>query len=354
MTIKLAFVLPSFAGGGAERVLLQLASSIDNSVISPNLIMLNSHGPNAYMVPPNVPVEILNKSRLRYAIPALVRNIRRQKFNAVISSLGYINLALLASRKALPSSTKIIIREANMPSLSLPNGPRPRLMLWLYKHYYSRADTVICTSKLMMNEMEEYIGVERNKLCLLSNPVDLKRVRKNIPTGSATKSDKLYFVAAGRLTRQKGFDRLLEMFSDLKILGDGPDRRLLELKIDKFGLGDRVFMPGFKENPWIDYSEADAFLMPSRWEGLPNAALEALACGTPVIATPESGALIEVAEKIPNGTITIASWGQPFISAISEIIGKEKNKELRASLLPEEYELSKVTEHFESIVKRLL
>ena len=360
MSIKVAFVLPSFAGGGAERVLLQLASNIDSSVFSSNLIMLNSDGPYAHMVPSSISIENIDRSRLRYAMPALIRKLRRQKFNVVVSSLGYVNLAILASRKFLPSSTKIIVREANMPSLSLPNGPRPRLMLWLYRHYYSRADVVVCTSRLMMNEMEEYIGVERSRLSLLSNPVDLERVRKNISISPRLKKDKIYFVASGRFTRQKGFDRLLEMFSALpanyylNILGDGPDRRLLELKIDKFELADRVSMPGFKENPWVYYAEADVFLMPSRWEGLPNAALEALACGTPVIATPESGALIEVAEKTPTGAITIASWGQPFASAMEKVVGNEKIQDLSASLLPENYELSKVRQNFETMVKRLL
>ncbi len=360
MATKIAFVLPSFAGGGAEHVLLQLACNLDSSNISPNLIMLNSDGPYGSMVPPNIPVEILNRSRLRYAMPALMRTIRRQNFNAVVSSLGYVNLALLACRKYFPSSTKIIVREANMPSLSLSNGPRPRLMLWLYRHYYSRADIVICTSRLMMNEMEEYIGVERNRLCLLSNPVDIKKVRKNIPIGTYTQKDKILFVAAGRFTRQKGFDRLLEMFSilpniyHLNILGEGPDRKLLEAKIEKLGIGNRVFMPGFKINPWIHYAEADVFLMPSRWEGMPNAALEALACGTPVIATPESGALTEVAEKTLAGAITIAPWGKSFASAISTVIANNKNKALRGSLLPEEYELSKVIKHFETIVETIL
>ena len=113
-------------------------------------------------------------------------------------------------------------------------------------------------------------------------------------------------------------------------------------------------MPGFKINPWIHYAEADVFLMPSRWEGMPNAALEALACGTPVIATPESGALTEVAEKTPAGAITIAPWGKSFASAISTVIANNKNKALRGSLLPEEYELSKVIKHFETIVETIL
>lgn len=359
MTAKLAFVLPSFSGGGAERVLIQLASGINSSTNSSNLIMLNSDGPYACMVPQGLPVQILKRSRLRYAIPSLVRTIRRGKFTAVISSLGYVNLALLACRKFLPSSTKIIIREANMPSLSLPNGPRPHLMLWLYRYYYSRADIIICSSRLMMNEMEEYIGVERNRLSLLSNPVDLQRVRNKTSIKTYPRTDRIFFVAAGRLTRQKGFDRLLDMFADspnfyyLDILGDGPDQRILKLKIDKFGLGDRVFMRGFKDNPWIDYAKADVFLMPSRWEGLPNAALEALACGTPVIATPESGALSEVAANTPPGALTIAPWGKPFASAMGKAIRKENYNEFNVSLLPKEYELSKVLQRFESIIGHL-
>ena len=81
------------------------------------------------------------------------------------------------------------------------------------------------------------------------------------------------------------------MEAHLTILGDGADKLLLECRIASLNLGDRVELRGFDPNPWAYYAGADAFLLPSRWEGMPNAALEALACGTPVIAMSHAGAV---------------------------------------------------------------
>ena len=138
---------------GAERVMLSLLARIDRSRFSPSLITLSGEGPLTELLPLDVPLVDLARPRLRHAVPSLVGAIRRMRPAAVVSSLGYVNLALLASRRFLPSGTRIIVREANMPSLSLPGGPRPGLMRWLYRRYYPRADAVICSSQMMIAEM---------------------------------------------------------------------------------------------------------------------------------------------------------------------------------------------------------
>src|SRR3546814_18465284 len=86
----------------------------------------------------------------------------------------------------------------------------------------------------------------------------------------------------------------------LTILGDGAERDALLRQAEALHLASTVTFTGFVEAPWPYYAGADAFLMPSRWEGMPNAALEALACGTPVLATPEAGGLIELARRLPK------------------------------------------------------
>ncbi|MDP6473527.1 MAG: glycosyltransferase [Alphaproteobacteria bacterium] len=358
MSTRVAFVLPSFAGGGAERVMLQLLGGLDRARFQPSLIVLSGDGPLADLVPGDVPLTDLARPRLRHALPALVGAIRRARPRAVISSLGYVNLALIAGRRLLPFGTRIIVREANMPSLSLPAGPRPGLTRWLYRRYYPRADAVICTSHRMMGEMSGDIGVAHTRLHLLPNPVDAPALRAEIGTLPAGEGNAVCFIAAGRLTRQKGFDRLIEAFANLPgecrltILGEGPERVALEAMCGRFGLGDRIHMPGFEGNPWPHYAAADAFLLPSRWEGMPNAALEALACGTPVIATPQSGAIAEIASAAPAGAVTMAAWGDGFATAMINIrAGKEKRP--RPSLLPPGHEPAAVARRFENILRQL-
>ena len=352
----IAFVLPSFAGGGAERVMLCLLARIDRSRLAPSLIALTGEGPLTELLPLDVPFVDLARPRLRHAVPALIGAIRRMQPQAVVSSLGYVNLALLAGRRLLPRGTRIIVREANMPSLSLPGGPRPGLMRWLYRRYYPRADAVICSSQMMLQEMVSDFGVAPQRAHVLPNPVDAPALRAQTTALAAHTENAVHFIAAGRLTRQKGFDRLIEMFAGLSgecrltILGEGPERAALQTLCDS--LGGRVQLPGFEDNPWPHYAAADAFLMPSRWEGMPNAALEALACGTRVIATPVSGAIGEIAASAPAGAVTVAPWGEGFAAAMAAVEPAPDAKP-GPNLLPPGHEPDAVARRFEEIVSKL-
>ncbi len=119
--------------------------------------------------------------------------------------------------------------------------------------------------------------------------------------------------------------------STLTILGDGALKNELAKKVEIFGLQDNVKFLGFCNNPWQWYAGADVFLLSSRWEGMPNSALESLACGTPVIATEESGGIKEISDYV-----TIAKGAQEFIHAMKKVDLKNKKLENR-SLLPEMY-----------------
>ncbi len=358
MTTPVVFVLPSFAGGGAERVMLHLIERLDRSQFSPSLIVLTGEGPLANRLSRDVPLIDLARPRLRHAWPTLIGAIRRARPRAVVSSLGYVNLALLAGRWFLPFGTRLVLREANMPSLSLPASPRPGLTRWLYRSYYPRAHVVVCTSHMMVGEMAGAIGVDRKRLHVLPNPVDASAIREATGAMQMPEAGIRHFVASGRFTRQKGFDRLIALFADmladhrLTILGDGPERPALLAECERRGVGGRIEMPGFDGNPWPYYASADAFLMPSRWEGMPNAALEALACGTPIIATPESGALAEVAAAAPKGAVTIAPWGKDFAAAVAELRAGGSERP-RPSLLPPEHEPAAVARRFEGILRQI-
>ena len=97
---------------------------------------------------------------------------------------------------------------------------------------------------------------------------------------------------------------------------------------------------------------ADAFLMPSRWEGMPNAALESLACGTPVIATPQSGGLPELLAAVPHD-LTIAPFGEAFHAAIAGIATDPRDKP-RPSLLPIAYHRDAVAGRFADLLDQML
>jgi len=351
---SIVFILPSYAGGGAERVIITLLNSLDRKKFKPILIVLNCQGPLKTLVKDDINVVNLNIERLRWSIFRLIVVLRNIKPCAIVSTFGYINVALLASRPFLLNSPKIIIREANTPSKSLVSANWTGLVRFMYRKFYPKADAVICNADIVASELISQFKLPKAKVFRLNNPIDIEMIRDLAQKPPGSKKEGLRFVAAGRLCYQKGFDRLIEDFSrtpinyQLTILGRGSDEVFLKKKIIKNGIENRVKIKNFETEPWAEYSNADAFLLSSRWEGMSNAALESLACGTPVIATPESGGIAELI-ACNNSPVTLASSGDDFLKAILEV-SENSYRRPRPSLLPEAWSLSQVAIKFEDLL----
>ncbi len=338
--------------------MLNLLAGLDRDGFRPTLIVLDGRGPLDDLVPEDVKVHDLATPRLRHGLRRLISAIKTENPEALVSTFGHINVALLACRSLLPKNTRIIARDANLPSLSLPNGPHPKLMRLAYRLLSRRADVVLCSSARMAEEFASDFGVPRAKLETLPNPISVAAIRQAAMRPVRQPGSGQRFVAAGRLTAQKGFDRLIDLFArarddaHLSIVGDGPERAALEERAASLNLDNRVKFTGFVPVPWSLYAGADAFLLPSRWEGMPNAALEALACGTPVVATPESGGMREIAAEAGSATIHMAAFGDIFRTAMDAIDARPPVQP-RPSLLPDRFDLPNVCQQFESILTKV-
>ena len=355
MTVSLTVVLPSFAAGGAERVTLSYLARIDRARIAPNLIVLDGRGPLRELLPADVPVHDLARPHLRRALPGLIGALRASRAEVVLGTMVHVNLALLAVRPLLKGRPRLVLREANTPSRSLGATAHPRLMRALYRRLMPRADAVLCNSRLMMDEIARDFAVAPDCLIHLPNPVDVARLRAVALPPRREPGSGARFVASGRLVRQKGFDRLIDMAASLPsdahvtIFGDGPDGPALRARADKSQFGARVDFAGFSNSPWDAVAGADAFLLPSRWEGMSNAALEALALGTPVIATPEAGGVAELATAGEPGALTLAEAGPAFVAAMVSVVPRPAD-DLRSSLLPPGYEPDALAARLSEIV----
>lgn len=354
--LGVAFVLPSFAGGGAERVVLTLVRHLDRARFAPSLVVLNGEGPLRDLVPDGLPVTDLNRPRLRQAWFALSAALRKTEADIVVPTISHINLATLMQRRRLAAGTRIVARESNTPSASLGATRWPRLYHWLYRRYCRRADTILCPSQRVAGEFAADYGVDPIRLNVLPHPVDVDRLRTLAAEPLRKPGVGLRFVASGRLTPQKGFDRLIDAMATvpgdarLTIFGEGEDRAALVARVQRLGLEDRVALPGFSSNPWPHIAGADAFLLPSRWEGMPNAALEALALGTPVIARVEAGGITEVGAD--RQSLTIVDGDDAFAAAMGQA-PRATGSELRPSVLPERFALASVMRDFEAILSRV-
>lgn len=355
---RIVFVLPALMSGGAERVLITLMNGLDRARFDPHFVTVSSAGELRPLIAADIPFTSLEQKRVLTSIPHLALTLRRIKPDIVVSTMLHMNAACLLCRPFLPRTT-FIVREAIVPSFFLGTRKSAGLIKALYRLAYPWAHTVISPAQCIIDEFASVIGLKVQNHALLYNPVDIEGIR-SIPLAQAINDDRrktVHFVCAGRLVAQKGFDRLIDalpwlpgdMDWKLTILGEGSDHEALQARIERLQLGGRVTLAGLSRHPWPQMAAADMFLLPSRWEGLPNVALEALGVGTPVIAMREAGGIDEIAALCAPGSVQVVDSIQDFIEAMRAV---RPNPSLlhRPSLLPGLFTLQNTVERFTCIL----
>jgi len=360
--LKALFILPHFQFGGAEHVMVTFMNNLNRGHFKPEVLSLRSDGPLLAQIEKDVTVHSLNGGRVSHSIPGLYKELKKIKPDIIVSTMTHMNIAALMLRPFFPQ-TRFIVREATMPSRILNIHPSLAWAIRLgYRFFYPMADLVIAPSHPVMNDFVR-LRIPVKNHTLLYNPVDAKRIRSLCaidPDKDPVRRNIVRFVAAGRLFPPKGFDRLIEALPSLSmeqdwhvtILGDGEDRTKIEKLIKDTNLGDRVSLPGFFTNPWTFYAEADCFLLPSRSEGMPNVALEALACGTPVIAMQEAGGITDIAALAKPESVTVVTDMNAFIHAMEKVMPLQK-KEISPSLLPSDFHLENIISDFSNMLENI-
>lgn len=352
---KVIFILPSLNAGGAERVLLTLFNNYPDP--SKEMIVLNGSGPLKNWLLSGVPFTNLDKPSVLHSLWSLLCVLRKKRPDVIVSTMAHMNFGVLMLKPFLRGRPTVIVREANIPSAIIANRKRKRIVTRAYRLLYPLADRVIAPSRRIIDDFASSLHMRTDRYEVLYNPVDTERIRaKAVQAFSASMPCVLHFVCVGRLVYAKGLDRLIEAlpgFSPnhdwrLTIVGEGRERAALESLIVARGLQNRITLVGLQENPWGYMAGADALLLPSRWEGLPNVALEALAVGTPVIAMASAGGIGEIAVHAPDH-VHIAETMDDFIRA-AERLAPSGHKSVRESLLPEIFYLNAVIDRFGDLV----
>lgn len=312
-------------------------------------------------VPADVEFIDLKFQRIRYALPAIIRMIWRRRPDVVVSTLGQLNLALGMSRPILPRQTRFVARESVVVSALLRDMALGRLWALGYRMFYRRFDRVICQSRDMQDDLERQFGIGRQQTTLIPNPVDILRVRRlaaeAVDTGMirapGATPEVVHLVSAGRLVHQKGFDILIDAIARLAdrrlrltILGEGRLRAALERQSRALGVHQQVRFAGFQKNPFPFFARADAFVLASRFEGLPNAVLEALACRTPVIATPAPGGVEEILSEVAGCRLAAGVDADSLAAAISDVMPGRRLPEN----VVDRYAVNRVTQQYESLL----
>ncbi len=296
---KIVFIIGSMGRGGAERVISILANEYADNGWDVQIITLLDNS-NDYILRESIKViNIINdkKSRIQN-IPFWLIQLRRtfKQFNpdVIVSFVARINILTLIS--SLRFNKKIIISERNDPK----SDGRSWLVKMATYLLYPLADSIVFQTNWAKSCFPKYV---QKKGKIIPNPVYIEVKATEI------KDNKI--VAVGRLLEQKNhkllinaFSKVVEKYPDYKlyIYGEGKLRRELINQVEKLSISDNVFMPGNVLNIHERISNAEMFVLPSDYEGLSNALLEAMMMGLPCISTDCAGSN-EVIKHEENGLL---------------------------------------------------
>ena len=327
--IRLAFCITELDPGGAERALVQLVLSLNRDEWDPYVICLGPRGYFAEVLESaNVPVICMN-ARGMFSLPRvlfrLTRELRRLRPALVQTFLFHANiLGRIAARLTGIRTVVSGLRVAEHRS-----------------RWYGRIDRWtnglvacnVCVSQGVADFSEREAGLSRNKLVVIPNAVDFERFARAAPadlTQFGIPAGSRVFISIGRLDRQKGIDVLLDAVTLLNpladdvqflIVGDGPESSRLRAQADRNVLAAQIHFANRRDDVPELLAASTALILPSRWEGMPNVVLEAMAAGRPVIATNVEG----IAELVQDGvTGLVVSPEQPteLAVAIRRILAK--------------------------------
>jgi len=331
VTIDVLLALPDLGSGGPDGVFVRLLKGFDRHRVRPSLVVHRATGTRIREVPPDVAIHELDTDA-RYPVVALARLVRATRPDVVLSTLR-MNQTALVAKAAFPKHVKLVIREANNVSmanaeLAQQSALKAAVLRVATPPLLRRTDAVIAQSSPMVDDLRTLLDRPRRRARIehVPNLIDVDELRARAGAGALpAKPGNPTLVTVGRLFHQKGYDILLPAFRAIRddhasahlwIIGEGPERSALEHQIVELGLSGAVDLLGFQANPFPLVAAADLFVSSSRYEGLPNAVLEAQALGVPVVGTDGPGASQDLVEVGATGWLAAPGSVPSLVAAL--------------------------------------
>ena len=333
--MRIAFVIPNLGSGGAERVASLLCNDWAGQDHEVTLLTFEEAGAEPFFpLDPRISLRPLAAAELSRGVASMLSKnfarvsrlraaLRALRPDAIVAFMTEANVLTLAAARGLHAP--VVISERNQP-----NRPGLGRMHKIARRLtYPLASAIVVQTEGIADWAESRFRVPVH---VIPNPVPRAHsAGANAPAGAPL------IVSLGRLTSQKGLDLLIESFAQLAakhqtwrvaIYGEGPERAALVRLVAKRGLADKVSLPGVTKDVPAALRQASLFVLPSRYEGYPNALVEALACGLPIVAADCPGATAEILKDGLHGMLVPAGDVPALTRALDAMMS---SPELRAA-----------------------
>jgi glycosyltransferase involved in cell wall biosynthesis len=303
--VHVLFFTSALGSGGAEMHLLRLVNYLDRKQFSLSLALARPGGPYESALPGDIKVHVLNTTRVTSSTESMIRSIwplhsiiQTERPDIVCSVMNHANIVAILACYKLSIRPKVAICVQNPPCIQYRHTRSivSRFLFSLMPRLYPYADQVIALSQGVAQDLLSLVPAVRDRIDVIYNAGIDSRVYEGMHQTELLEElpkDGPLIVACGRLTVQKGFPYLIEALARVRqcvpahlwIIGAGELHQYLEEKIRCLGLTNCVRLLGFQQNPYQYMAAADVFALSSIFEGFGNVIVEAMACGTPVVAT---------------------------------------------------------------------
>lgn len=343
--VKVYLIAGSLDGGGSERQTLTLLQHLDRSQFDPHLLLLYRRGVLLGEVPQDVPVDAywdhararrisypgqIHRDQVRWLRSLLQRAVRP----TVVYDRTY-HSTLIAGPAARGLGIGRVATIVAPPDVDLrPERERfVRIKRRRLARAYHEASAVVAVSRSVARATEQFYGLDPAAVQVLHNPIDVDRVRAMADGQCAVSTNPVEFNIAcvGRMTAEKGQADLIDALALLDreflaenrvrlwLVGDGALRGQLEQQVANAELGETIRFTGHLENAPALIRRCDLVCVPSHYEGMPNVALEALACGVPVLGT-DCGGTPEILAKTAGSRLVAPRQPQELAEALRDLI----------------------------------
>ena len=360
----ISLLISGLRGGGAERVCVTVANGLVARGHSVSLTVLSTEE-QAYAEQLSPQVRFINLSvgHARTSFIALSRWLLEEQPTQVLVFNHQLTIVLACLRALMRGKFKIVARNINTLSVRAKhqNWWHGTVTNALTRLLYSQVDHVIAQSTGMNADLVENYRISQSQITTICNPASVEPLSCDQDTAKRNASEKAVLYV-GRLGKQKGLEDLLSAFSDvvknepdatLYLVGTGPEEKNLRNLATKLGITESIHFGGFQSDVLSWYQRASVVVLTSHYEGFPNVLVEAIICGTPVVAFDCPSGPSEIIREGVNGYLILGRNKALFAQRVTDILGERVVfRPENVARTAERFRADVVLDQYEAVLKR--